>query len=229
MRLIDQRRSSHPDRNAQKTSHATRQRRPSLIQMTTRSVLLKSAILLLLICMMRAAWARLQHVPRNKIRNLAYLIRCGLARFPKAKSDVAAGAGDAGSSSQGEIERFGSATSLNKHCCSPASTSSLPLVAQSRMAAISRAVGLQDWAVGWRRYNGNDQSRKLHKVMRATMAPSVMNLRRAPSAEQQFQAFYGVMNSRPQSYLPSGLTASLRLSFTPWSVDGGLAEVFGSG
>ena len=70
---------------------------------------------------------------------------------------------------------------------------------------------------------------KLHKVMRATMAPSVMNLRRAPSAEQQCQAFNGVMNSRRWSYLPSGLTFSLRLSFTPWSVEGGLAEVLGSG
>ena len=67
----------------------------------------------------------MQHDPRNKIRNLACLTRCGLARFSKAKSDVGARAGDAGSSSQGKIERFRSATGLNKHCCSPASASSL--------------------------------------------------------------------------------------------------------
>jgi hypothetical protein len=30
---------------------------------------------------------------------------------------------------------------------------------------------------------------KLHKVMRATMAPSVMSLRQAPSADQQCPAF----------------------------------------
>jgi hypothetical protein len=40
----------------------------------------------------------------------------------------------------------GSATSLNRHLYSPASTSSLVFVAQSRIAAISRAVGLRLWA-----------------------------------------------------------------------------------
>src|SRR4029077_19509832 len=42
----------------------------------------------------------------------------------------------------------GSATSLNRHCCSPSSTLSLLLVAQSRIAAISRTVGLWEWACG---------------------------------------------------------------------------------
>jgi hypothetical protein len=36
---------------------------------------------------------------------------------------------------------------------------------------------------------GATKAVKLHKVMRATMGPSVMNLSRPPSAEQQCQAF----------------------------------------
>jgi hypothetical protein len=46
---------------------------------------------------------------------------------------------------------------------------------------------------------GATKAVKLHQVMRATMGPSVMNLSRAPSAEQQCQAFNNVMTSRRRS------------------------------
>src|SRR3974390_3485990 len=71
----------------------------------------------------------------------------------------------------------GSATSLNKHCCSPASTSSLFFVTQSRTAAISRAVGLRDWASAGAVIMTATRAARPHEAMRPTMAPSEINLR----------------------------------------------------
>jgi hypothetical protein len=132
----------------------------------------RTSVLLLLICMIARPRLAMQHAPRSKIRNLAYLTRCALARFSKAKSDVVASAGDAGSSSQGKIERFRSVTGLNKHCCSPASASSLFLshaIANGRDFRRRRVARL---GVAGAVIVTTPAPQRLHEVMRAPTAPS---------------------------------------------------------